>query len=55
MWMINGLSKGLPLISNIFDTADGSSAFAPNPYTVSVGNAIISPLQINFDAFEMIT
>ena len=40
---ISGLSEGLPFASNILATARGSIASAPRPYTVSVGNATISP------------
>jgi hypothetical protein len=54
IWTIKGLSIGLPLISYIFDIDDGSNALAPNPYTVSVGNATTSPLRIKFDAFRII-
>ena len=38
IWTINGLSLGLPLL-----TASSSKAFAPNPYTVSVGKITVSP------------
>jgi len=34
---IKGLSEGLPFAINIFPTATSSNAFAPIPYTVSVG------------------
>lgn len=40
---IKGLSLGLVLAENIFFTALLFVASAPNPYTVSVGKAIISP------------
>ena len=42
-WTIKGLSWGLPFAINIFWTPFSSKALAPNPYTVSVGNATIPP------------
>ena len=47
---ISGLSAGRPLISKILRTACASSAFAPRPYTVSVGNATTSPFCSSFAA-----
>lgn len=43
---ISGLSAGRPFALKIFRTAAASSAFAPNPYTVSVGNAATLPARI---------
>src|SRR5690606_42133662 len=37
--ILRGLSLGRPLARKIPRTAAGSSALAPRPYTVSVGNA----------------
>ena len=48
---ISGLSLGLPLASYIFFTAFSSKAFAPNPYTVSVGNITVFPSFINSACF----
>ncbi len=41
--MISGLSEGLPFATKIFFTDFESKAFAPRPYTVSVGNATMFP------------
>lgn len=38
-WTMRGLSGGRPLVENMRDAAVASSASAPRPYTVSVGNA----------------
>ena len=46
MWTIIGLSLGLPFASYTLATASASSALAPRPYTVSVGNATSPPLLI---------
>lgn len=43
---IKGLSAGLPFARYIFFTASILKAFAPIPYTVSVGNTIIPLLLI---------
>ena len=43
---MSGLSTGLPLAKKIFLTAEGFSALAPKPYTVSVGNATKPPSKI---------
>ena len=47
-WTIKGLSWGLPLAINIFFTASSFKAFAPKPYTVSVGNMTTFPFFISF-------
>lgn len=39
MWTISGLSEGRPFAAKIALTAELRVASAPNPYTVSVGNA----------------
>ena len=39
------------LVSYIFKTASSLNAFAPSPYTVSVGNETKSPYYINFAHF----
>lgn len=44
-WTINGLSAGRPFARKIARTARASNAFAPRPYTVSVGNATTPPAQ----------
>ncbi len=43
MCTMRGLSLGRPLAVKIDLTAVDDKAFAPNPYTVSVGNATNSP------------
>lgn len=47
MWIISGLSCGLPLALNIFAHASGLYASAARPYTVSVGIATTSPFFIS--------
>src|ERR1019366_5141974 len=46
-----GLVPGRPLTSNTRATATASSAFAPKPYTVSVGKATSLPLRSNSAAY----
>ena len=43
MCTIKGLSDGRPFAAYVFIAASSSSAFAPRPYTVSVGNATNPP------------
>src|SRR5262245_32289832 len=43
MCTITGCVEGRPLTRKILRTASGLFAFAPRPYTVSVGNATSSP------------
>src|SRR6266851_1281184 len=50
---ISGLDGGRPFNSKIFATAAASSAFAPRPYTVSVGNATSLPSRIRAAASLM--
>ena len=54
-WTISGLVRGRPLASKMRATAAESSAFAPNPYTVSVGNATSFPARINAAACSRLT
>lgn len=42
-WTIKGSVRGLSFTVNMLKTAALSSAFAPSPYTVSVGKATSSP------------
>ena len=44
---IIGSHAGRCFAAKIFATAAGSSAFAPSPYTVSVGNATVPPARSN--------
>ncbi len=44
---ISGSHPGRSFAANIFATASASSAFAPSPYTVSVGNATVPPARSN--------
>jgi hypothetical protein len=43
MWTIKGSLNGLFLARNMLNIASGFLAFAPNPYTVSVGKATNYP------------
>ena len=53
MWTISGLSAGRPFAANILSTALPSSAFAPSPYTVSVGKPTTSPARISSAAHSI--
>lgn len=54
IWTISGLSDGLPFAAYIFADAASSSASAPRPYTVSVGNATRPPALNISPAFSYI-
>ena len=43
IWMISGLSEGLPFAAYIFSEDSAFSPSPPSPYTVSVGNATRPP------------
>lgn len=49
-WTIMGSVRGLFLVKYMFFKASSLKAFAPRPYTVSVGNATSWPLAIRLAA-----
>ncbi len=53
MCTISGSQLGRSFAAKIFFTASASNAFAPNPYTVSVGNATVPPARRIFAASAM--
>ena len=54
MCTISGLSAGRSLAAKILRTAGSLSAFAPRPYTVSVGKPTISPARSSCAAWAML-